>query len=310
MRYALCFPGQGAQSVGMLADFANHTPEIQATFDQAGEILKTDLWTLTQDGPEETLNSTAYTQPALLAAGVAIYRCWQATTTTLPVCFAGHSLGEYTALVCAQALSFDDAIALVHLRGQLMQAAVPVGEGAMGAIIGLEDEIVQNLCERAAEGEVLSAANFNAPGQVVISGEAAAVQRAMSLAEAEQARMTLLLPVSVPSHCALMQSAANELAQALENTAIVSPKVPVINNVDVQTPTHPDDIRDALVRQLYSPVRWVECILAMAEYELAHCFEFGPSRVLCGLNKRITRAFKTTPVNDPDSFNEALEVIT
>lgn len=309
MTLAFVFPGQGSQSVGMLADLAQQFPEVASTFQQASAALGYDLWQLTQNGPVEQLNETDKTQPAMLAAGVAVWRVWNAQGGPKPQFLAGHSLGEYTALVCAGALEFSDAVRLVADRGRFMQAAVPAGQGAMAAILGLEDAVVRAVCQEAAGNDVVSAVNFNSPGQVVIAGNAAAVQRAMELAKQKGAKRALPLPVSVPSHCALMLPAAERLEQRLAETKIQMPQIPVLNNVDVACPQDPTVIRAALVRQLHSPVRWVETISWLAAQGVNTCVEAGPGKVLAGLNKRIVKELETYPVYDATTLSQALAAI-
>ena len=306
MSLAFVFPGQGSQSVGMLAELATAYPQVQDTFAQASAVLGYDLWDLTQSGPESELNQTHKTQPAMLAAGVAVWRAWQAQRGTMPVMMAGHSLGEYTALVCAGALEFTDAVRLVAERGRYMQDAVPAGQGAMAAILGLEDAQVILVCGDAAQGEVVSAVNFNSPGQVVVAGSVAAVARAVDLAKQAGAKRALLLPVSVPSHCALMKPASERLAALLQTITIQSPTVPVLHNADVQAYSDAQQIRDALVRQLYSPVRWTETVRAMASAGVKTLVECGPGKVLAGLNKRIDRDMAVLPVYDSSTLAEAL----
>lgn len=305
--FAMIFPGQGSQAIGMLENLASHFPSVQQCFAEASKVLDYDLWALTQDGPEDKLNQTAYTQPALLTAGIAVYRVWQESRGSQPSILAGHSLGEYTALVCSESLEFKDAVRLVARRGELMQQAVPPGRGAMAAIIGLEDDAVKAICDEAAEGGVLTPANYNSLGQVVIAGDSAAVERAVTLAQATGAKLAKLIPVSVPAHCALMQPAYEEFVIDLANTPIHAPKIPVLNNVDVATPNHPDDIRDALLRQLVSPVRWVEIIKCIIQLGITDLIETGPGKVLAGLNKRIDRNLKTFPVYDNSSLQSALK---
>lgn len=307
MSLAFVFPGQGSQSVGMLAELGENQASVKETFAQASEVVGFDLWELVQKGPEAELNDTANTQPAMLAAGVAIWRLWQQRGGENPVVMAGHSLGEYTALVCAGAVDFEEAVALVRERGRFMQEAVPPGDGAMAAILGLDDEQVIAICERAAEGEVVAAVNFNSPGQVVVAGAAGAVSRAVDLAKEEGAKRAIVLPVSVPSHCALMRDAARRLEERLKEVTIRSPEVPVVNNVDVMAERDPEAIRDALVRQLYSPVRWVETIRCLAEQGVDSLVECGPGKVLAGLNRRIDRGMKVFPVYDEDSLKNAFE---
>lgn len=305
MSLAFVFPGQGSQSIGMLAELAAANPLLQQTFAEASQVLGYDLWNIVQNGPESELNNTAVTQPAMLTAGVAVWRIWQAQGGAVPTLMAGHSLGEYTALVCAGAIAFSDAVALVAERGRLMQEAVPAGSGAMAAILGLEDAQVIAVCNDAAQGEVVAAVNFNSPGQVVVAGRSAAVNRAIELAKSAGAKRALLLPVSVPSHCALMQPAADKLAFKLQAITVKSPAIPVINNVDVAAATDPDAIRDALVRQLHSPVRWVETVEKMAGMGVDKLVECGPGKVLVGLNKRIVKEMTTWAVFDSATLEQA-----
>jgi [acyl-carrier-protein] S-malonyltransferase len=300
--FAFVFPGQGSQAVGMLADLAQVQPIVTSTFAEASETLGYDLWALIQAGPAETLNETDKTQPALLAASVAIWRAFIATGKPQPSVLAGHSLGEYSALVCAGVIDFKDAIKLVELRGQLMQQAVPAGTGAMYAIIGLEDDAIAKACIDAAQGAVVSPVNFNSPGQVVIAGEKEAVERAAALCKTAGAKMAVALPVSVPSHCALMKPAADKLAAALQNINFNAPQIQVINNVDVAMPTQGDEIKEALVRQLYCPVRWTETVELMASKGINQLIECGPGKVLTGLTKRINKSVSAQAVNDAASF--------
>jgi [acyl-carrier-protein] S-malonyltransferase len=290
----------------MLADMAAARPGIIDTFAEASGALRYDLWSLVQKGPEEHLNQTRYTQPALLSAGVALWRIWEAEGGPRPVVMAGHSLGEYTALVCSNALDFADAVILVAERGRLMQEAVPTGQGAMAAVLGLEDEMVRAVCAEASQGEVLAAANYNAPGQVVIAGTAAAVERGVALAKEKGAKRALILPVSVPSHCELMRPAAEKLADYLKKITLRRPAIPVIHNVDVVVHDSPEQIRSVLVQQLYSPVRWVETIQAMAERGVTTTIECGPGKVLAGLNKRIVKQMTALPLFDEASLNGVL----
>jgi len=292
--------------MGMLADLAAAYPVVGQSFAEASEALGYDLWKLVQEGPEEELNKTHITQPALLAAGIAVWRVWQEKGGASPVVMAGHSLGEYTALVAAGAMPFSDAVALVADRGKFMQEAVPAGEGAMAAILGLDDAVVIELCEKAAEGQVVSAVNFNSPGQVVIAGAAAAVDRACELAKAAGAKRALKLAVSAPSHCALMKPAAERLAERLQGIEISVPAIPVINNADVASAESAEAIRDALVRQLYSPVRWVETIQKMAADGVDSLIECGPGKVLVGLNKRIVKEMNAAAVFDTATLDAAL----
>lgn len=299
---AFVFPGQGSQALGMLAELAASHAVVGQTFAEASEVLGYDLWALVQKGPVETLNETDKTQPALLAASVAIWRAFVASGKAMPAMLAGHSLGEYSALVCAGVIEFKDAIKLVELRGQLMQQAVPAGTGAMYAIIGLDNEGIANACAQAAQGEVVSPVNFNSPGQVVIAGQKEAVERAAAACKAAGAKMAVALPVSVPSHCALMKPAADKLAVALNDVAFYAPKITVINNVDVASPMSVDEIKDALVRQLYCPVRWSETVELMAERGITQLVECGPGKVLTGLTKRINKSLSAQAVNDVASF--------
>ncbi len=306
-KMAAVFPGQGSQSVGMLAALAEAWPQVQETFAEASEVLGEDLWALVQQGPAEALNRTDRTQPAMLAAGVAVWRVWQAAGGPMPVAMAGHSLGEYSALVAADALPFADAVKVVEARARAMQEAVPEGTGAMAAILGLDDDQVRALCEAEAQGQVLEPVNFNSPGQVVIAGHAEAVARATAAAKAVGARRALVLPVSVPSHCTLMAPAAERLAEVLAGVKIIKPRIPVLHNVDVVTHDDPDGIREALRLQLHSPVRWVETIRALAAGGASTVIELGPGKVLTGLNKRIDRQLQALAVEDPDSLAAALQ---
>ena len=309
MSTGIVFPGQGSQSVGMLKELAAAFAGVEQTFAEASEALGEDLWAIVQDGPAEKLNSTEITQPAMLAAGIAVWRVWQAQGGPQPAVMAGHSLGEYSALVAAGSLAFDHAVRLVAERGRLMQEAVPAGTGAMAAILGLDDEAVIQVCADAADGEVVEAVNFNSPGQVVVAGHKSAVERAVALASERGAKRAVMLPVSVPSHCALMKPAAERLAEILEDIPVQAPTIPVINNVDVEMPTDPDAIRDALVRQLDHPVRWVETIRRMQAEGVDTLIESGPGKVLVGLNKRIERRMPALPVYDPDTLAAALEAV-
>ncbi len=307
MALGIIFPGQGSQSVGMLAELAASHPCVAQTFEEGADALGFDLWDLVAHGPAERLNQTQITQPAMLAAGVATWRVWQEQGGARPELMAGHSLGEYTALVCAESLAFADAIALVEQRGKLMQAAAPAGSGAMAAILGLEDEAVRQLCADAAQGEVVSAVNFNSPGQVVVAGNTAAVDRAVALARELGAKRAVLLPVSAPCHCALMRPAADALAARLADIRVAPPRIPVVNNADVATPSEPAAIREALTRQLYSPVRWVETVRYMAAHGVDRVVECGPGKVLAGLNRRIERDMRVQPVLDPQTLEQALK---
>lgn len=306
-QFAFVFPGQGSQTLGMLADLATQYPIVEATFSEASSVLGYDLWQLVQQGPAEELNKTWQTQPALLAASVAIFRVWQQQGGKAPAIMAGHSLGEYSALVCSGVLDFQAAIRLVELRGKLMQEAVPEGTGAMSAIIGLDNAAIAKACEESAQGQIVSPVNFNSPGQVVIAGNKEAVERAGAACKAAGAKRALPLPVSVPSHCALMKPAADKLAIALQEITFSAPQVPVVNNVDVRTETDPEAIRSALVRQLYSPVRWTESVEFMAAQGVTLLLEVGPGKVLTGLTKRIVDTLTAAAVNDAASLTAALE---
>lgn len=309
-KFAMVFPGQGSQTVGMLAELAGDYPIVQETFKQASEVLGYDLWQLVQEGPAEELNKTWQTQPALLTASVAVYRVWQQKYPELkPEVMAGHSLGEYSALVCAGVLDFQDAVKLVELRGKLMQQAVPEGTGAMYAIIGLDNDAIINACKQAEQGEVVSAVNFNSPGQVVIAGAKAAVERAAALCKEAGAKRALPLAVSVPSHCALMKPAADQLSVSLESITLKEAGVSVLNNVDVKAETDAVAIRNALVRQLYSPVRWTETVEKMAQNGVEVLVEVGPGKVLNGLTKRIVDSLQAVSVNDVKSLDSIEEVL-
>ena len=309
-KFAMVFPGQGSQTVGMLAELASDYPIVQETFKQASEVLGYDLWQLVQEGPAEELNKTWQTQPALLTASVAVYRVWKQKYPALkPEVMAGHSLGEYSALVCAGVLDFQDAVKLVELRGKLMQQAVPEGTGAMYAIIGLDNDAIINACKQAEQGEVVSAVNFNSPGQVVIAGAKAAVERAAALCKEAGAKRALPLPVSVPSHCALMKPAADQLSVSLESITLKEAGVSVLNNVDVKNEIEANAIRNALVRQLYSPVRWTETVEKMAQNGVEVLVELGPGKVLNGLTKRIVDSLQAVSVNDVKSLDSVEEVL-
>ena len=307
MSLAFVFPGQGSQAVRMLSGLAESNPLVNETFTEANDALGFDLWALVQNGPEESLNQTTNTQPAMLAAGVAAWRVWRDMGGVAPAVMAGHSLGEYTALVCAGGLRFADAVKLVADRGRFMQEAVPAGEGAMAAIIGMDDDGVRSLCEQNAGGDVLSPVNFNSPGQVVIAGTAAAVQRAVDGAKEAGAKRALVLPVSVPSHCQLMHGAAERMAERLASIEISVPGIPVIHNFNVQVEQSPEAIKTALVNQIEQPVRWVETIQKMSADGVDKLVECGPGKVLVGLNKRIDKAMETWAVYDAETMAAALE---
>ena len=307
--FAAVFPGQGSQSVGMLSELAEKYEIVSQTFAQASEVLGYDLWQLVQQGPVEELNQTHRTQPALLTASVAIWRVWQQQSERMPSVMAGHSLGEYSALVCAGVIDFAKAVKLVELRGQLMQEAVPAGVGAMSAIIGLDNDTIAKACANAEQGQVVSPVNFNSPGQVVIAGNKEAVERANLLCKEAGAKRALPLPVSVPSHCALMKPAADKLATALESIEFNIPSIPVINNVDVTMETNPETIKAALVRQLYCSVRWSESVEAMAKQGVTTLIEMGPGKVLNGLTKRIEKSLEAASINDSATLAVALATL-
>ncbi|KAF3981015.1 MAG: ACP S-malonyltransferase [Methylococcales symbiont of Hymedesmia sp. n. MRB-2018] len=306
---AFVFPGQGSQAIGMMADLADSFSVVKQTFEQASDVLSFDLWQLIQQGSVQDLNQTHNTQPAMLAAGVAMWRVWSDQSAIVPAWMAGHSLGEYSALVCAESMSFEDGIALVAERGRLMQQAVPTGVGAMAAIIGLNDQQVIAVCADSAGNEVVSAVNFNAPGQVVIAGHAEAVERAMAAAKEAGAKRALPLPVSVPSHCALMESVAEKLYEKLEQIDISEPQVALIHNADVLLHTSAAEIRIALKEQLFKPVRWVDSIIRMDEQNVTSFVECGPGKVLMGLNKRIVKGTDHQAMYDSVTLEKVLEQV-
>ncbi|MEE9267662.1 MAG: ACP S-malonyltransferase [Gammaproteobacteria bacterium] len=306
---AFTFPGQGSQSIGMLADLAADYRQVQESFAEASEVLGYDLWVLSQQGPEARLNATEQTQPAMLAAGVAVARAWRAAGGPAPVVAAGHSLGEYAALVYAGSLDFADAVALVAARGRFMQEAVPEGQGAIAALLGLDDARVLELCESVTDrsaGRIVSAVNFNAPGQVVIAGDAGAVEMAIALAGEAGARKAIKLPMSVPVHCELMEPARERLSAELDDTRLDAPEFPVVHNADNRTHREAAEIRDVLAQQLTRPVRWVESVTRLREHGATILVEPGPGRILTGLNKRIDRSLKTMAVHDSASLDKAL----
>ena len=304
---ALVFPGQGSQSLGMLAELSELHPAVKATFQEASDGAGVDLWAMSQGGPEELLNRTEYTQPALLAAGVAVWRLWLSQDGAQPAVLAGHSLGEYTALVAAGALSLRDAAHLVRVRGQLMQAAAPAGTGAMAAVLGAEDALVEAVCVEASGAQVVVPANYNSPGQIVIGGDAAAVDKALALLQEKGVRKAVKLAVSVPSHTPLMREAANRLAQAMAGLAWSQPALPVVQNVDAKVHDNIDAIRDALVRQLYLPVQWTGCVQALAARGVTRIGECGPGKVLAGLVKRIDKSLDARALGTPAEFAAAIE---
>lgn len=308
MKIAFVFPGQGSQSVGMLDGWAGNTA-IAQTLEQASTALGQDLGALIAQGPAEQLNLTTNTQPAMLAAAVAMYRAWLAAGGRAPSLVAGHSLGEYSALTAAGAFELEDAVRVVRIRADAMQAAVPVGTGGMAAVLGLSDEAVQAVCQQAAQGEIVEAVNFNAPAQVVIAGHKAAVERACELAKQAGAKRALVLPVSAPFHASLLKPAAQVLEQALTSVAMRAPSIALVNNVDVLSPSEPAAIKDALVRQAWHPVRWVETIKAMKAQGVTHLVECGPGKVLTGLTKRIDSDLIGLAITDPASLEAALETL-
>jgi [acyl-carrier-protein] S-malonyltransferase len=309
MKIAFTYPGQGSQSLGMMQPFAG-MPPVRDTFSEASECLALDLWKLVTEGPVEELNLTVNTQPVMLAAGIAVQRAWRAAGGAQPAVSAGHSLGEYSALVASGALAFADALKLVRFRAQAMQDAVPAGSGAMAAILGLDDDAVRMACSEAASTEELvEPANFNSPAQVVIAGHKAAVERAMESARAKGAKRVVLLPMSVPSHCRLMVPAAERMRERLRSVDIRTPALPVLHNADVKEAGSADEIKDALVRQLVQPVRWVETVRALAAAGATHIVECGPGKVLAGLNKRIAPESGVVALNDASAFEEALRAL-
>ncbi|MCP4273110.1 MAG: ACP S-malonyltransferase [Gammaproteobacteria bacterium] len=306
---AFIFPGQGSQSVGMLAELHQNHLSIKDTFIEASDVLSFDMGQLILEGPAEMLNRTDNTQPALLTCSIALYRYWQQNSDVVPTVMAGHSLGEYSALVCAGVLNFSDALKLVQKRGEFMLQAVPEGIGAMAAILGLEDEIVEQVCEEAAEDQVVSAVNYNSPGQLVIAGHKEAVSRAIDLCKTAGARRALPLPVSGPFHSALMKPAAEKLTAEISKISLSEPKIPVLNNVDVAYETSPDKIFQALIRQLYNPVRWTETIITLQKQGVSHMVECGSGKVLSGLCRRIDRSISVLASCDQNSINKSLEAL-
>jgi len=306
-KLAFVFPGQGSQSVGMLAELATAHPIVRATFAEASEGAGVDLWALSQDGPEADLNRTEFTQPALLAAGIAVWRAWWAMGGAQPSKLAGHSLGEYTALVAAGAISLHDAAGLVRERGRLMQDAVPAGIGAMAAVLGADDQLIADVCEQVAGGEIVAPANYNSPGQTVIAGHATAVDRALAKLAECGVRKAIKLPVSVPSHTALMRGAAEKLAERMASIAWHVPTIPVVQNADVCSFDDVEAIRGALARQLYQPVQWTGCVQELRDRGIAHVLECGPGKVLAGLIKRIDKTLDARALGTPADFDAALQ---
>ena len=307
-RFALVFPGQGSQTVGMMQAFAE-SAVVRATFDEASAALGQDLWQLVAEGPAEELNATVNTQPVMLTAAYAMYRAWQDAGGPEPALVAGHSLGEYTALVAAGVIAFRDAVPLVRFRAQAMQEAVPIGTGAMAALLGLDDDQVRAACAEGAQGEVVEPVNFNAPSQVVIAGHKAAVERAAEAAKRLGAKRAVMLPVSAPFHSSLLKPAADRLAGRLADVAFASPRIPVVNNVDVAEVGEPAAIKAALARQACNPVRWVEVIRHMAGRGVTHVAECGPGKVLAGLTKRIEGSLQGFAITDPGSLAQALAAV-
>ncbi|MBI4938853.1 MAG: ACP S-malonyltransferase [Nitrosomonadales bacterium] len=307
-KFAFVFPGQGSQSRGMMGGYADF-PAVRETFSEASDILNQDMWQLAAEGSDADLNATVNTQPLMLAAGVAVYRAWQAQGGATPTMLAGHSLGEYTALVAGGALAFADALPLVRYRAECMQQAVPEGVGGIAAILGLDDDAVRSVCIEGAQGEVLEAVNFNSPGQVVIAGNRAAVERGMELAKARGAKRAIMLPMSVPSHCGLLRGAAEKLRGYLGKVALRAPAIPVLHNADVKSYADPAAIKDVLVRQLYSPVRWVETVLEFGRHGVTHNAECAPGKVLAGLNKRIDTSQQALALNDGAALKSALAAL-
>jgi [acyl-carrier-protein] S-malonyltransferase len=308
MKFALVFPGQGSQSLGMMAAYGD-SAVVRTTFEEASQALGRDLWKLVTDGPADALNQTVNTQPLMLTAGIAVYRLWQERGGPLPALVAGHSLGEYSALVAAGVLTLGDAVPLVELRAKAMQEAVPAGEGAMAAVLGLDAATVATACEESAQGQVVQAVNFNAPEQTVIAGHKAAVERAAEACKAKGAKRAVMLPVSAPFHCALMQPAADKLKARLNELSLAAPKIGVINNVDVAMPSDPAAIKDALGRQAAAPVRWVETMRAMQAAGVTHVFECGPGKVLAGLVKRCADGVAGGAMADLAGVEAALAIV-
>ena len=304
---AFVFPGQGSQQIGMLADAAGAFPEVAATFAEASSVLGYDLWDLCQNGTQADINLTERTQPLLLTSSVALCRAWQAQGGAAPALMAGHSLGEWSALVCAGVLAFEDGVRLVRERGRLMQEAVPAGEGAMAAVIGLDDQAVEAACAESAQGAIVSAVNYNSPGQVVIAGSAAAVERAIEACKAAGAKRALPLPVSAPFHTELMRPAAEKLAPQIEATTFNAPEISIIHNVHAKSEADPAAIKALMIEQIYSPVRWTACVQSMAEAGIQQLVECGPGKVLAGLAKRIDRSLTAQNIETPDQLSEAVK---
>ena len=309
MAFAFVFPGQGSQSVGMMQPFGE-SGAVRAVFAEAAEVLGQDLWKLAAEGPAEALSATVNTQPLMLTAGYAVYRAWREAGGGEPSLVAGHSLGEYTALVAAGAIAFRDALPLVRFRAQAMQESVPVGEGAMAAILGLEDEAVRAACKEAAQGQVVEPVNFNAPSQVVIAGHRAAVERGIAAAKTQGAKRAMMLPVSAPFHSSLLKPAADKLASYLEKVQVTAPRIQVINNVDVASESEPARIKQSLARQACNPVRWVEVVRRIAAGGISHVVECGPGKVLAGLTRRIEGGLQSHAITDAQSLQQTLKAVT
>ena len=303
---AFIFPGQGSQKIGMLKALADSYPVVGVTFDEASDALEYDMWDMVQNGQQEDINLTERTQPILLTASIAIWRIWQEKQGAMPACLAGHSLGEWSALVAAGAVAFKDAVRLVRMRGAFMQEAVPFGEGAMAAIMGVEDERIRDICEQAAEDEVVSAVNYNSPGQVVVAGNAGAVDRAVEGLKEAGAKRAMLLPVSAPFHTSLMRPAADRLAEHIRATDFAAPQIPVIHNVHARAETDPDTIKALMIEQIYSPVLWVDCVQALTDRGVDTVVECGPGKVLSGLARRIDKSLVALATEDPASLDKAL----
>jgi [acyl-carrier-protein] S-malonyltransferase len=308
MKFAFVFPGQGSQSVGMMNGYID-LPVIQETFQEASDILKQDFWSMVNNGPADDLNLTINTQPLMLTAGIAVYRAWRNLGGEKPALMAGHSLGEYTALVASEALSFADALALVRFRAQAMQQAVPEGVGGMAAILGMDDEIIETICRDITNQnseESLEPANFNSPGQIVIAGHKNAILKGIEMAKSKGAKRAIMLPMSIPSHCSLMKPAADSMRQQLAHVTLQSPRIPILHNADVKTHADVADIKEILIRQLTSPVRWVDTIKALAANGITHVVECGPGKVLAGLNKRIDPNLQQLSLADDEAIKQAI----
>lgn len=308
-QFAVIFPGQGSQKVSMLSEMAMAFPVVEQTFAQASEVLGYDLWTLSQNGPQEALNLTEKTQPLLLTASVALWNVWQSKNGQAPLMMAGHSLGEWSALVCSGVVDFQDAVRLVQLRGKFMQAAVPEGVGSMAAIIGLDDETILSVCEAAAEEQVVSAVNFNSPGQVVIAGHVEAVERACVIAKEKGAKKAMPLAVSAPFHSSLLRPAADQLAEEIDKVTFNAPLYPIVHNVHAATESKPELIKALMIEQIYHPVRWVECIQVIAEQGVSQFVECGPGKVLTGLAKRIDRSLSCATIESPDALDTLFDTV-